>query len=209
MRNLFLCLFLCLFLQSCKGQSIIVDSEKDNDVIIFNLSNYDVSLINLPEKHYLPDTKRYWETNPKFNTEIYSKNKFVIFKQRWQNIGYGYGEKYYNFINSKKDTMNIKCFCPQETNYFFKNLEFRKGKFELSFAFPKKQNEQTKKYESQINYILGNQIKTPQEVQSVLFKNSYVWWETKGEFKNIFFKDLKFVEIDLNDSTNVKLKKLD
>lgn len=37
MKKLFLFLFIFLFLQPCKGQNIIFDSEKDNDIIIFNI----------------------------------------------------------------------------------------------------------------------------------------------------------------------------
>lgn len=105
--------------------------------------------------------------------------------------------------------MSIKCKCGQERNYFLKNLKFQKGKFNLSFDFSKKYNEQATKYQSQVNYILGNQIKTHKELQSILFRNSYVWGEDNSEFKDIYFKDLKFIAIDSQDSTYVKLKRLD
>ncbi|ELY2018409.1 hypothetical protein SL053_002334 [Flavobacterium psychrophilum] len=105
--------------------------------------------------------------------------------------------------------MNVKCKCGQERNHFLKNLKFQKGNFELSFDSQKRYNEQTKKYESQINYTLGNQIKTSKKIQNILFKNSYVWWEINGKSKDIYFKDLKFIVIDLKDSINVKIKKID
>ncbi len=208
MRKLFLFLLTFLFLQSCKGQNIIVDLEKNKDILFFGFNNENVNLVNPTKKNYSLDTKKYWETNPKLNTEIYNKNKSIIFSQKKTGYGSTYLDKEYSFIQNK-DTMSIKCKCGQAVNYFLINIKFQKGKFELNLDFPRKFNEQTKKYESQINYILGNQIKTSKEVQNILFKNSYMWWESKGEFKDFYFKDLKFIEIDLKDTINNKLKKLD
>jgi hypothetical protein len=207
MRKIVYIFAIIFFVISCDAQKTIVET-KSKDILVFGFNHDNVNLINIPESFYIPDKKIYHTIDAKYNKEVYNKKGLLVLTQNWTGYGSHYIDKKYSFIQNQ-DTMSIACKCGQEQNYFFRNLEFQKGKFELSFTFPKKQNVQTNKYESQINYILGNQIKTPQEVQSVLFKNSYIWWETKGEFKNIFFKDLKFVEIDLKDSINVKLKKIE
>jgi hypothetical protein len=188
-KNVYI-LIITLIIFSCKAQKKEIEAES-KDVFLFNNENQNFSLLN-----------------NKYNETVYKDNDYLIFTQNWTGYGSHYFDKEYSFIQAK-DTMNIKCKCGQEQNHFFKNLKFQKGKFELSYNFPQIYDEQTKKYQSRIDYIFGNKIKTTKKIQSILFKNSYVWWETKGKFKDIYFKDLKFIKIDLNDSTNVKLKKLD
>lgn len=131
----------------------------------------------------------------------------MILTQNWTGYGSHYFDKKYSFVQAK-DTMNIKCKCAQEQNLIFENFKFQKGNFELIYDFQKKYNDSIKKYEPKIRYVYGYQIKVSKSVQNILFKNAYPWSEEKNNFKNLYFKDLKFIEIDLKDSTNVKLEKL-
>jgi hypothetical protein len=123
------------------------------------------------------------------------------------NYGYEYGIKIHTFVK-KKDTMNIKCYCGQEYNLYIKNLEFKKGNYELNFDYGRKYNQQTKKYERVENIVSGSQIKTPKEIQNILFKNIYVPRD-KATRQDFLFKDIKFTVIDIKDTLNVKLKEIE
>lgn len=186
MKKIFIYFAVVCVFNSCKSQEKVIDI-KSTDIIVFNLKN---SNIRLP----------YLRT-------IYSDSNIVVINKFWAMPPTNF-IKYYKFI-SNKDTMNVKCFCGQEQNLYFTNLTFKKGKYELDFSFPNKYNEKNKNFDYQINYIFGKEIKSPKEVQKILFKNAYPWWESQRHFKDLKFKDLKFIEVDLNDTINVKLKKVE
>ncbi|ELY2018563.1 hypothetical protein SL053_002493 [Flavobacterium psychrophilum] len=207
MRRIIQIFVIMFFAISSKAQKTVIET-RSKDILFFGFNDENIKLINKPESLYIPDKKTYKSFDTKYNTEIYNKQRILIISQNWSGYGSHYLDKKYSFIK-EKDTMNIKCKCGQGQNYFFKDLQFQKGAFELSFYFQKKYNEQTKKYESQINYILGNQIKTPSDAQNILFENADYEMLRKPKFKNLYFKDLKFIEIDIKDSINVKLKRLD
>jgi hypothetical protein len=95
------------------------------------------------------------------------------------------------------------------TNYYFKNLEFKKGSYELRIEYTKKYNTKEKRFEKDIKYIFGKEIHTSKEVQNILFKNANYEILRNPKYLDLYFKDLKFIEIDLKDTINVKLKKLD
>ncbi|MDN3674489.1 hypothetical protein QWY99_15720 [Flavobacterium branchiarum] len=192
MRKIALALFIAFFF-SCKAQKRIIET-KSKDVILFNIEKSFFSILN-----------------NKYNQKVYGGNDFLIFTQNWSALGYNYFNKEYSFTQAQ-DTMNIKCNCGQERNYFFKNLEFKKGNYELRIDFPQRYNDSEKKYEPQIKYILGKQIRVPKEVQQILFQNFYIRWndvDNPIKSKDLYFKDLYFIEIDLKDSTSVKLKKIE
>ncbi|MCD8418706.1 hypothetical protein J2Q11_13605 [Tenacibaculum finnmarkense genomovar finnmarkense] len=178
-------LFAYLFISSCSAQKKVIESLKQ-DIVLFSFSEKNISL----------SQARY-----------YNENYSIAMNIRYL-IGTHYGKFDYTFIKNKKDTMNIKCFCHQEDNLYFKNLKFKKGSFELSFDFPKKYNEQLKKYERQKTYIVGNNIKTTKETQNILFKNSDYEQLRKPNYKDTYFRDLKFLEINLKDTMNVKLEQI-
>ncbi|MDN3674487.1 hypothetical protein QWY99_15710 [Flavobacterium branchiarum] len=193
MKKITLTLFITLILFSCKAQKRIIET-KSKDVILFNIENSFFSILN-----------------NKYNQNVYSGNDFLIFTQNWTALGYNYFNKEYLLIRAE-DTMNIKCNCGQERNFFFKNLEFQKGNFELIIDYSDRYNNSTKKYENREKYILGKQIRVLKEVQQILFQNTYSRWydiDNPIKSKDLYFKDLKFVEIDLKDSTSVKLKKIE
>jgi hypothetical protein len=152
---------------------------KSNDILIFNFKEDNI--------HPLLDN---------FNTPLYHNNKLIIFKQKWQSYGTGYIDKYYYFLNKAKDTMHIRCDCGQERNYYFKNFEFKKGYYKLEIKeLPKER-------------LSGSQIQTPKEVQSILFKNAYVPPDEPVQ-RDVYFKNLKFREIDVSNTINIQLKKVE
>lgn len=54
-KIIYLYLFICFY--SCKGQELFIDS-KNKDVITFEFKKLHQKLINLLEKHYIPDKKK-------------------------------------------------------------------------------------------------------------------------------------------------------
>ena len=58
-------------------------------------------------------------------------------------------------------------------------------------------------------FVKGSQIESPKEVQHILFNNAFIDATANPEttFKNTYFKDLEFIEVDLADTMNVRLKK--
>jgi len=101
--------------------------------------------------------------------------------------------RYYFFVQNA-DTMKIKCGRNQEKNYYFKNLVFKSGCYTLMLNFDTKKS------------ILGNQIETSEHIQNILFQESFVQHEFGlDECKDIYFKDMVFVYVDINDTTAVKL----
>jgi hypothetical protein len=176
MKNFVLYIVIGLITTSCKSQQRIIDLES-KDIIIFNFKDDTVGF-----------------SNNKYNESIII-NCNVVITQNWSGYGSHYFKKEYNIVK-QQDTMNIKCFCGQERNYYFKNIEFKKGIYELEFKI------------SDYN-INGTQIIAQKEQQNILFKNAYPWGESGDrDFRDTYFKDLRFIEIDLADTVNVKLKKV-
>lgn len=174
MRNIF-SLLICLFVQSCQSQKVYFDI-KSYDIILFELMNNETII---PKK---------------FTKSLLVENDFHVTSSQWRALGGSYGNNYV-LLNSSRDTMNIKCFCRQENNLFFKNITFRKGNYELSF---KKPNEKIK----------GKEIKTSMQMQNIIFKNAYSSLR-EPVFQDKYFQDLEFYEINLKDTINVKLKSIE
>lgn len=194
MKRIIFILTFIIFTFSFNYQKKIIECKK-KDLLIFEFEKNNTTKNN---KLILKDNGK--------NIMVYNKNNFILATQLWLGYGSGHFDKKYSFIVNK-DTMNIECECGQERNYYFKNLDFKKGNYELKFEFPKKYNADKKKYENETKYILGSKINMNNEMLNVLFKETYVP-NKKPIFQNVYFKDLKFTEIDINDSINVKLKKI-
>ena len=120
--------------------------------------------------------------------------KHLVFFQEW--LGYGGGDidKEYVFYKNK-DTMVVRCNCGQAYNAYFKNFKFQKGKFNL-------------KDDSKNKIIKGRDISTSKNLQNIIIKNVNPW-DGKGNFLNYKYQDIKFREIDLLDTINVHLKKVE
>lgn len=76
--------------------------------------------------------------------------------------------------------------------YYFKNLKFKKGHYELILT-----NSYLK------TKLKGNKIDVSNRTKKILFKNIQV----NGMSKNIHFNDIEFTIIDFNDTKNVHLIK--
>ncbi|CAA0213733.1 hypothetical protein ACE1MK_04970 [Tenacibaculum maritimum] len=175
-------LFTYLLMSSCSAQKKVIESLKQ-DIILFNFLEKNISLSQ---------------------ASYYNENYSIAMNIRYL-IGMRYGKFDYTFIKNKKDTMNIKCFCRQEDNLYFKNLKFKKGNYKLNFSFSKVYNKKSEKYEKVKSVILGKEIKTTKEIQNILFKNADYEQLKKPNYKDTYFRDLKFLEINLKDTINVKL----
>lgn len=194
MKN-FICLFFCLFIiQSCNAQKNYTVDIKRKNLLVFNVLNDDMKL--------------------SLRESVYSRNKTIITSTIWANedMGTGFFMRKFIFIQ-QNDTMNLICnYCGRGGhNYYFKNLKFQKGDYEINYNYSKKYNEKEKRYENDIKYVLGKQIKIPKEVQDVLLTNAFIEFtgNPTTSSKDTYFKDLKFIEVDLFDTINVKLERIE
>ncbi|MFV0531967.1 MAG: hypothetical protein ACK5MD_11105 [Flavobacteriales bacterium] len=192
MRGIAYIILTIFTLSSCSAQKII--NAKSKDVLVFNFKKENVILTKFYAKVYNQDGTYKTAVESSENREVNSKGNFSIITQDWQALGNHYYQKKYSFV-LEKDTMNISCKCGQERNYYFKNLEFKKGNYELKFEIPN-------------NRIKGSEIETSKEVQKILFKNAYVPNETPTQ-QDKYFKDLLFFQVNLEDTINVKLTKIE
>jgi hypothetical protein len=177
-----LLVFIYLFIYSCKAQNRI-DIKKE-DIFIFAFKNDNVIL---------------------GQRVVYSKNNFIIFSKKWgsEDMGYGNFKKHFKFIQHR-DTMDLE-FSSQYNNLYFKNFIFKKGYYKLDYL----PNNYQKRKNMLSTHSRGSRIETPKEVQHMLFKNAFIDATANPEttFKDTYFKDLKFIEIDISDTINVKFKK--
>ncbi|MEO8240645.1 MAG: hypothetical protein ABI576_21250 [Flavobacterium sp.] len=176
-------LLVCLIIYSCKSQNVV--NVKSQDIFIFDFEDDNIKSIQ---------------------NIIFLKDNLIISSKKWGGVDLGYGnfKKQFEFIKNK-DTMNLKI-KNQYNNLYLKNIQFKKGNYELDFLPDNYKN----RMKILSNYIKGNQIETTKEVQNIFFNNAFI--ESTGNpitsNKNLYFKDLKFIEIDLKDSTNVKVIKV-
>ncbi|AZA76556.1 hypothetical protein EG347_02950 [Chryseobacterium sp. G0186] len=202
MKNILIIITINLIFTSCNAQKAIDTSSKD--VLVFEFINENITLAKYYSKVYNRDNSYKKTIEASENKEIFNDHNISIITQEWKTIGSKYYQKKYTFIQ-QKDTMTIHCNCGQERNYYFKNLPFKKGNYNLSFDIPKKYNRETKTYEKDIKYIYGSGITAVKEMQNTLFKNAYIPSNEQTK-RDLYFKDLKFVEIDIKDTTNVHLE---
>lgn len=188
-----------LIFTSCNAQKSIDTASKD--VLVFEFTHENITLAKYYSKVYNRDNSYKKTIEASENKEIFNKNNISIITQEWKTIGSKYYQKKYTFIQ-QKDTMTIHCNCGQERNYYFKNLPFKNGNYNVSFDFPKKYNKETKTYEKDIKYIYGSGIIAVKEIQNILFKNAYISSNERTK-RDLYFKDLKFIEVDVQDTTNV------
>lgn len=168
---------LVLQLLSCAAQQVILPKEKQSDIIIIdNSSNIDI-----------------YETN--INRLVMKDNGHIVFFQKWEDYGDTYAEKQYVFYKGG-DTMKINCSFGQQRNIYFRNYEFQKGNFELSY-----------KYDSSVPLLRGEQINVSDKTKKTIIKN-VLEWGGSGVFKNTKFEDLTFFEVDMSDTSNKKWTKL-
>jgi len=171
-------LIFILFLVSCKTKQIIL-GVKNNDI-------------------YFVETK---EKNVVVLFSIYNKNNFFIQKRGRSRDMVPRFKKGITLIQ-KTDTMQVLCFCGQEKNYYFKEIEFKKEVYFVSFLNDSPHVSVNKS----VYEITGEKIKTPKSVHNVLFKNTLIHKPKEGySHENLSFKDIKFKVINFSDTINVKL----
>ena len=180
----YLPILIYLSIYSCKAQNGI-DIKKE-DIFIFAFKNDKVRSIH---------------------NVVYSKNNFIISSQKWsqEDMGYGNFRKHFKFVHNK-DTMNVE-FSSQYKNLYFKNIMFKEGYYKLDYL----SNNYEKRKKMLSTPIKGNQIESPKEVQHILFNNAFIDATANPEttFKNTYFKDLEFIDVDASDTINIKLKKIE
>lgn len=188
--NLILYSISIIFLfQSCKPLSII--------------DSYEYSYYILNQSNKFNNTKEI----KALKSNVYYNNSFVLFSKK--NARYNYD---YDFIKKQldltrgKDTMSIFCNCGS-VNYFFKNIEFKKGSFVIDH------NDFYIHGSNKMKEIEGKAIKTPIKFQNILFKDYEIVYpltrtlgpDRKWIRKDFTLKDIKFKVIDFSDTINVKL----
>lgn len=189
-------LIINLIFPSCNAQKVIEATSKD--VLVFEFINGNIQLAKYYSKVYNQDNSYKKTVEASENKEIFNNKNISIITQNWKPMGSRYYQKKYTFIQ-QKDTMNIYCKCGQEKNYYIKNLEFKRGNYNLSFD--------NKASENGIKYITGSDIITMKEIQKTLFRNTYVP-SNETTKRNLYFSDLKFIKIDIKDTANVYLQEI-
>ncbi|WP_298545898.1 hypothetical protein [uncultured Aquimarina sp.] len=188
-RIIIYCLIL-LITSSCKAQSTVIDLDS-KDLIVFEF-NYKVELAKFYTKVYNEDGTFKKEIESSENKEVYNKQKTIIITQEWQGYGSRYFDKKYLFIRNQ-DTMAISCNCGQEANFYFKDISFQKGHYELQFEQPKLT-------------IKGSEL-ADKNLNKLILKNAYIREGNSTVIKQAPFKKLDFYEISLNDN-GVTLKQI-
>ncbi|MEG0928935.1 hypothetical protein [Chryseobacterium sp.] len=196
MKNILIIVIINLIFTSCNAQKVIEATSKD--VLVFEFINGNIQLAKYYSKVYNQDNSYKKTVEASENKEIFNNKNISIITQNWKPMGSRYYQKKYTFIQ-QKDTMNIYCKCGQEKNYYIKNLEFKRGNYNLSFD--------NKASQDGIKYITGSDIITMKEMQKTLFKNTYVP-SNETTKRNLYFSDLKFIEIDVKDTANVYLQEI-
>ncbi len=174
MGKIFVYCFIIISISSCKSQSSIIELD-NKDLVIFKFRKDSISILN-----------------NKYVTEIYNNQRKLVVTQEWRNYGYGYFEKNYIFIKNK-DTMNLKCISGQETNFYYNNILFQKGNYELQFERPKLS-------------IKGSEL-ADKELNKLTFRNAYIREGNSKIIKQVPFKKLDFYKVSLKDK-GVVWKKL-
>jgi len=180
MKHIFIYLF--IIAPSCKAQDTI--NIKRKDIIFFKFNNNDINA-NTKKNLIIINEEKYFQ-----ESMLLKKQSNLLFGARWDVVP---TPRYFQFY-SKKDTMNIKCYCSWHRNIFFENAYFQKGTYKLLFKFPK-------------FTLKGKDLITDEKFQKIIFKGVYVHKE-KQNFEDVLFEDIDFYKIDMKDSINVTLTKI-
>ncbi|AZA98650.1 hypothetical protein EG359_03065 [Chryseobacterium joostei] len=196
-------LIITLIFTSCNAQKVIETTSKD--VLVFEFISGNIQLAKYYSKVYNQDNSYKKTVEASENKEIFNNKNISVVTQEWKPMGSKYYQKKYTFIQ-QKDTMNIYCKCGQEKNYYIKNLEFKRGNYNLNFELPK-DNKENKASEKDIKYIAGSEIINVKEMQKTFFKNTYSP-SNEPTKRDLYFSDLKFIEIDVKNTANVYLQEI-
>lgn len=140
---------------------------------------------------------------------VYHNKNLLVLSKRNAHYNYdpGFFKKEFYFIK-KKDTMIVFCECGPSTNYYFKEIDFRKG----SYIIKSDSSHYNIHIPNIFQEVKGADIKAHKKVQKILFKEYLLLSRNPGLNKkelirkDVFFEDLKFNVIDLSDTVDVKLE---
>ncbi len=169
-KYILISLYVFIFL-ACKSQEEVIEYENDN-LIIFDISCSSIKFI---------------DKNDYSIFLLKHKNLIFIKDFKHSDIPYPTG---LSFTNGK-DTMNIILNYGNWGNVFVKNLEFKKGYYEIN---------RLKK--SKLRKLNKDEIPK----QKIVSKNVFISGEDKR--RDIELKDLLFSELDLKDTVNVEILEL-
>lgn len=177
MKKYILFLFVNLFYLSGHTQDIKLDTiDVDRqDILVFNFIEPDI---------LFPDIT--YETK-----EIYRDRNIIGLRNRW--LG-GYGASYINKrfrFTQDSDTMIVVINCSQENNFYFKNMEFKKGNYKIWIADKYDLKTLTKGASISSNIYLNN----------LFLKNVY---RNYNKNSGQYFKLLDFYVIDMQNEGKVK-----
>ncbi|MCD0476060.1 hypothetical protein LPB87_16805 [Flavobacterium sp. EDS] len=123
---------------------------------------------------------------------VYNKNKNLLLKtdKAKYNFDPSFYKKQFDFIKNK-DTMNIYCFCLDANNYYFKDLEFKKGSYFLNI-------------QKKLTEIKGGDLIVSKKIKSIIFKDYYKNNDNIQQ-KDLLLNNMTFNVIDFSDSLNIQL----
>lgn len=162
------------FAQNIKFDTIDVDRQ---DILVFNFIEHDISLVEFA-----------------YGTICIYKDKNMIgLRNRWRGYGSSYIDKKFMFTQGC-DTMRVAINCGQNCNFYFRNMEFRKGDFNIRIA---------DKYDPN-TLIKGEDISCDIYLNNLFLKNAYRDYQIK---EDRYFKYIDFYEINMQDDKKIEWKK--
>lgn len=167
-------ILITLLFQSCKTINVL---EFNN----YNYYYFKIDKINPPEGFIYHD----------------KKNSFFKIRKARYNYDRSYTKKQFNLV-LKKDTMRILCPFIDDSNFYIKNLFFKKGTYYLDIS-------------KDLEKINGSNMKAPKQLNSMVFEKYYNLNHTylpdckEIQRKDLLFKDLLFHVIDFKDTKSVNL----
>jgi hypothetical protein len=157
----------------------LVADATSKDVIVFQFIDNDVNLLKT-----------------RYMVQVYKTETLIVATQRWAQYGLDYLEQKYLFSNGR-DTMKVSCGCGQQRHLFLKNLHFEKGQFNLEVKIP---------MEAQIE---GKGIASDDKLNALLLKNVWDQISYPRILEDVPFEKMRFHLIDLKNTTDNVMKKVD
>lgn len=190
MRQLIIYIFFVLFGSTYGQEKLKFDVLNSSNLIVLKLIQKDI------------------------NTSIYpNQNKYLL-----DNIFILVGEPKEDFRNRKNqyirlekegETMLINClFCSNDDNLYFDNFHFKKGHYVIDYVTPMIYDEKRGRYVSNSSYILGENLQVSERIKKSIVVFFTDFQGIEGYSKEFPFTSFRFKEIDMRDTTNVKIRKM-
>jgi hypothetical protein len=185
----YLLAFCPVMAQSIKPDTI--DLMNRQDILVFEFKSDNI--------HFVDEYKLSKEAFP-VPHEIYKYDNYIILRNGWMSaFGTSYIEKHFVFIQGT-DTMKIIINCGQESDLYFKNIEFKKGNYKMWIG--NKYNQDT--------LLKGEDITSDEYLNNLVFKNAYIKKKNvRAYFGDIHFKEILFYKIDIEKRKDIIFYKVD